>query len=226
MGNFEIEGLLCLGDVASFGPQPQATLRRFQALNPKIVMGNTDAYLLHPRTHADVAARDENTDFFLAVEAWSATQLDEHNLAYVRTFQPTVRQTWGGLDILAYHGSPQSYDDPIRATTEDRVLDNYFQDQTADLYLGAHTHEQFVRRYRSARVVNPGSVGLSFVVTPDGTGVNYPVAEYALLDVVSGEPNLNLRHVPYDAAAYVESVRKSGMPDQDRLLKDFKPARP
>ena len=71
-------------------------------------------------------APDENTDFFLAVEAWSAEQLTEHDLAYVRTFQETVRLNWEGLDVLAYHGSPKSYDDPVRATTPDEVLDGYF----------------------------------------------------------------------------------------------------
>ncbi len=223
MCRFEIEDILCLGDVANFGPEPQATLRRLQGLEPKTVMGNTDAYLLQPRTLQDVAAPDENTDFFLAVEAWSAAQLDENDLDYVRTFQETVRHPWEGLNILAYHGSPKSYDDPIRATTPDEVLDTYFEGESADLYIGAHTHQQFVRPYHSARMMNPGSVGNSFVITAAGLAFNYPVAEYALLEVVNGEPNLTLRRVRYDAEAYTESVQKSGMPYQERMLKDFKP---
>ncbi len=170
-------------------------------------------------------APDENTDFFLAVEAWSAAQLDETDLAYVRTFQDVVRLKWAGLDLLAYHGSPKSYDDPVRATTPDEVLDGYFAGESADLYVGAHTHEQFVRRYHGARLMNPGSVGLSFVITAEGRAFNRPVAEYALLDVVNGEPNLTFRRVPYDAETYVESVRNSGMPFQDRMLEDFKPGR-
>ena len=225
MGIFDVEDILCLGDAANFGPQPQETLRRVRELGPKVVMGNTDAYLLRPRTLRDVPAPDENTDFFLAVEAWSAEQLTEHDLAYVRTFQETVRLNWEGLDVLAYHGSPKSYDDPVRATTPDEVLDGYFAGESADFYVGAHTHEQFVRRYHGARLMNPGSVGLSFVKTPEGRWVNYPLAEYALLDVVNGEPNLTFRRVPYDAETYVESVRNSGMPFQDRMLEDFKPGR-
>ena len=73
--------------------------------------------------------------------------------------------------------------------------------------------------------MNPGSVGLSFVKTPEGRWVNHPLAEYALLDVVNGEPNLTFRRVPYDAETYVESVGNSGMPFQERMLEDFKPGR-
>ena len=225
MAAFKVEGFLCLGDVANFGPEPKETLRRLQSLEPKTVMGNTDAYLLKPRTLQDVATPDENTDFFLAVEAWSAAQLEDDDLAYIRTFQETVRHPWHDLTILAYHGSPKSYDDPVRATTPDEVLDGYFEGESAALYVGAHTHEQFVRRYHDARVMNPGSVGLSFVITVENKAVNYPVAEYALLDVVRGEPNLTLRRVLYNAEACVESVRKSEMPYQERMLSDFKAVR-
>ncbi|CAN5848077.1 metallophosphoesterase family protein [soil metagenome] len=223
MSRFDIESVLCLGDVANFGPQPQATLRRLRNLEPDIVLGNTDAYLLKPRTLKDVTAPDDNTDFFLAVEAWSAEQLEASDRAYIRTFQKTVRLEVAGLNILAYHGSPKSYDDPVRAGTPDEVLDGFFEGETADLYLGAHTHEQFVRRYHTARVMNPGSVGNSFVIAADGRAFNYPIAEYALLDVLHGEPNLTFRRVTYDAEAYVASIRESGMPFQDRMLEDFKP---
>lgn len=78
----------------------------------------------------------------------------------------------GGLRLLAYHGSPKSFDDPIRATTAGEALDGFFEGQAADLYLGAHTHEQFARRYRASIVANPGSVGLAFRADAGGGTVN------------------------------------------------------
>ncbi len=223
---FEPDDILCLGDMASFGPQPQETLRRLRELNPQVVMGNTDAYLLKPRRLEDVKNPDENTSFFLEVEAWSAAQLNTGDLEYVRTFQPTIRLELDGLSLLAYHGSPKSYDEQIRATTPDETLDAYFEGEAADLYIGAHTHEQFVRRYHASILMNPGSVGLSFVVTPEGKGVNHPIAEYAWLEVANGEANLSFRRVPYDLDALTETVRKSAMPHRERWLEDFRPVRP
>lgn len=222
LARFEVGGVLCLGDVASFGPQPRKTLRRLRKMNPQMIMGNTDAYLLEPRTEAEVARPDEDTPFILEVEAWSAAQLSEDDLAYVRSFAPSLRLELAGLEILAYHGSPQSYHDPIRATSEDAVLDGYLGGAPAGLYLGAHTHEQFARRYRAAILANPGSVGLSFVVL-EGEGVNCPVAEYALVEVANGLPNIALRRVPYDLAALRSAVRASDMPQQERWLSGFRP---
>lgn len=225
MAQFGPSGVLCLGDVASFGPQPRETLRRLRALNPRMVMGNTDASLLAPRNLTDVEAPNADTAVILDIEAWSAAQLEADDLAYVRTFAPTLGLELAGLSLLAYHGSPRSYDDPIRASTPDELLDGYFSGEAADLYLGGHTHEPFVRRYYSSLLLNPGSVGLSFVIR-EGKALNHPVAEYALLDVKEGQPNLQFRRVPYDLSALVAAVKGSAMPHQERWLADFRPLRP
>lgn len=219
---FDVEEVLCLGDVANLGPRPSATLKRIQALDPLTVMGNTDAYLLKPRTVDDVATPNDATPMFLDIERWSAEQLDDDDREYVSGFSPHLTLDLDGLSVLAYHGSPLSYDDPIRPTTPDVTLDGWFDGFPARLYLGAHTHEQFARRYRGAIVANPGSVGMSFVKTSDADdGTNLPVAEYALLSVLEGEPNLHLRRVPYDLESYRQAVRSSGMPHADAWLAQF-----
>ncbi len=54
--------LVCLGDVASFGPQPRETLRRVQALGCPVVMGNADWELLDTPTLE--AFKTSSTIFF------------------------------------------------------------------------------------------------------------------------------------------------------------------
>lgn len=222
MLRYDVDEVLCLGDVANLGPRPSASLKRVQALEPMTVMGNTDAYLLEPRTIADVANPNEATTMFLDIERWSAEQLDDADRQFVRGFAPSLSLERGGLEVVAYHGSPRNYDEPVRPLTPDETLDEWFADHPGRLYLGAHTHEQFVRRYRDAIVANPGSVGMSFVKafsTDDGR--NLPVAEYALLQVLAGEPNLHLRRVPYDLATYRDAVNESGMPHAEAWLSQF-----
>ena len=219
---FGVTDFLCLGDVANFGPNPKETLRRVRDLNCPVVMGNTDAYLLEPRTLGNIKQPDENTEFFLEVEAWSAAQLDEDDLRFVRTFAPTHSLTFEGVTLLGYHGSPLSYDDQIEGTTPDDTLDTYFQDVEAAVYAGGHTHTQFVRRYYSSRLMNPGSVGISYVKRRgSGDFVNHAVAEYALLEVLDGEPNITLRRVPYDLQDVFDAVQKSAMPFKERWLEGF-----
>ncbi len=43
-----VERLVCLGDLATLGPQPHEVIARVRALGCPVVMGNTDATLLSP----------------------------------------------------------------------------------------------------------------------------------------------------------------------------------
>lgn len=217
MLRFDVEEVLCLGDVANFGPEPSATIARLRSLEPLTVMGNTDDYLLKTRTVADVASPDELTPTILEIEAWCAGRLSDEDRSWVRAFPPTRELELNGCRVLAYHGSPKSYDHPVTPETPAELLDGYFAGTEAKLYLGAHVHHQFVRKHRRSVVANPGSVGMAYDRPADG-GERIAVAEYALLQVVDGEPNLHLRRVPYDVELLREAVARTGMPHADFYL--------
>src|SRR5437763_11626022 len=87
-----IERVVCLGDVATLGPQPHEVMARLRALRCPVVMGNTDAVLLP--LPGDVSPpedvwRDEDA------EAWCAAQLTADDRAYLRTFAPTITLSLG-----------------------------------------------------------------------------------------------------------------------------------
>ena len=207
------EQIVHLGDVASFGPQPQETLRRVQALECPVVMGNTDDWLLKPRTL-------ENPDFILDIEHWCAEQLDETDKAFIRTFQKTVRLELEGSSTLCFHGSPRNYNDIITATTPDEDLGTFFETR-APLMFGGHTHAQLLRRFQDMTFINPGSVGLPYEILADGNVRNPARAEYALLEVVNGQPSVTFRRVPYTLEPLRAAVRASGMPHGETWLADF-----
>lgn len=217
MLRFDVEEVLCLGDVANFGPEPSATIARLRSLDPLTVMGNTDAYLLEPRTASDVAEPDEHTRLVLEVERWCADRLSDEDRAWVGSFPAYRELDLDGCRVVAYHGSPKSYDDPVVPETPPETLDAYFEGLEAKLYLGAHVHHQFVRKHRRSVVANPGSVGMAYD-RPAGGGERIAVAEYLLLQVVDGEPNIHLRRVPYDADLLREAVARTGMPHGDLVL--------
>lgn len=217
MLRFDVEEVLCLGDVANFGPEPSATIARLRSLDPLTVMGNTDAYLLKPRTLADVPNAGEHAQLVLDVEAWCADRLSDDDKEWVRSFPPYRELELGEVKVLAYHGSPKSYDDNIVPETPAETLDGYFEGHEARLYLGAHVHYQFVKKHRRALVANPGSVGMAYD-RPASGGERIPVAEYLLLQVVEGEVNLHLRRVPYDADLLRDAVARSGMPHAELHL--------
>ncbi len=208
-----VSQIVCLGDVASFGPQPRETLRRVQALGCPVVIGNADAAMLEP-------VPDDTTAHFSDVIHWCAKQLTEADRDFIRTFQQTVRLELGGVPILCFHGSPKSYSDIITATTPDEELSTFFKDR-APLMFGGHTHTQLLRRYQNLTFVNPGSVGLPFEILADGTVRNPARAEYALVEVINAQPSVTFRRVPYDLAPLLEAVRESGMPHGESWSADW-----
>ncbi len=211
-----ITDILCLGDVANFGPQPVETLELIREIACPIVMGNNDATLLEPIKPETLP---EEKRWFAEVEAWCAEQFSDDHKSFIRSFKPIVELELDNLQLLAYHGSPKSYNDPITATTPDEVLESYFANSNADIFVGGHTHEQFIRRYFDKRVLNPGSVGLPYVLRRGSSeGLNLAVAEYAILEVISGEHNVTFRRIRYDTEKLNQAVTTSEMPHREQWL--------
>jgi putative phosphoesterase len=214
-----IDQIICLGDVAIFGPQPRETLARLQGLGCPVAMGNTDAWALNPQSHA---MRDEETAFYNAIEGWGAAQLTEADRAFIRTFQPTILLPLpGDQTLLCYHGSPRSFHDVILATTPGDALASILVGRRATVLAGGHTHTPMVRRYQDLLIVNPGSVGLPYETMADGQERNPPWAEYAVLNASPGRLAIELRRVQFNVDSLRRAVIASDMPHAEWWLKDW-----
>lgn len=215
-----IDQIVCLGDVALFGPQPREVLARMQALACPVVMGNTDAWALDPQLPP---MTDGDAALISAIDFWGAQQLGERERSYLRTFQPTIELPLGGdSTLLCYHGSPRSYHDVIVATTPDAELAPLIAGYSAQVWAGGHTHAQYARRYQNQWLLNPGSVGLPYEIRPDGTVRNPPWAEYALVEWSTGGVTIALQRTPYDVAPLLGTALASGMPHADWWSNDWR----
>lgn len=201
--------VICLGDVAAFGPQPREVVALLRERDYPTAMGNADEWLLHPQP---TQAQDEGGRKIEAIDRWAADQLAPADLDYLRTFQPTLTLDLGGATLLAFHGSPRSNTEIIVATTPDDELATMFKGFNATVMCGGHTHAQLVRRYATTLILNPGSVGLPYEQVSDRTVRNPPWAEYALVTWKDGRLSIDLRRVRYDVAPVVQAALASGMP--------------
>ncbi len=208
-----LDRLICLGDVATLGPRPTATLARLRDLGCPIVMGNTDAWLL-VAPHADRAVP------LRELTAWTVAQLTDADRAFIRAFPPTLTIPLdSGATLLCCHGSPRSYDEVIAATTPAEALDAMLvSHDAATVVVGGHTHVQLVRRHEGRQIVNVGSVGLPGTGpgTPDlplNRGVAW--AEYGILDLDEGRVGIDLRRLPLNLDRVLAEGRASGMPHFD-----------
>jgi predicted phosphodiesterase len=211
-----VDSILCLGDVAGSGPQPQQVVQRLRERGIPSVRGNVDDMLIEPwrEPHPDEAARIAEE-----IDVWCHHQLSEEDVAYLRSFPPTMEVSVApGVSMLCFHGTPRSNREIIRATTPDDDLGERLG-PTRTLMAGGHTHEAMVRRFRDALVINPGSVGLPFEVWPEER--NPAWAEYALVDSTGGV-SIELRRIPVDANRVRRAALESGMPHADIWAADWR----
>lgn len=215
-----VDRLICLGDVAAFGPQPLQVLARLQTLDCPIVMGNTDEWLLDPKPHP---VRDEDSHKVTAVEMWAADQLTTADKSFIQTFKPMIRQQLNEMvSLLCFHGSPRSNTEIIRATTAETQLAEALNGQTATIMAGGHTHTQLLRRYQQSYIINPGSIGLPYEYKTDSTNVRTPPwAEYAILQVEDINLDITFHRARYDIQPLLAVVHQSGMPFANWWVQDW-----
>jgi predicted phosphodiesterase len=175
------------GDVALFGPWPEATVARLRELEPAIwIRGNGERWTADPQS-APPAVRGATA---AAREALGEALVDE--LAALPESAPV------GADARAWHGSPVS---DVRSFTpepgddEAELLDGV----TERRLIFGHTHLPFRRAAVAGDVelVNPGSAGMPF----DGDHR----AAYALL---AADGTITHRRVAYDHAAVPAALRE------------------
>jgi putative phosphoesterase len=204
----EIDQIVCLGDVA-VGPQPGESLARIRELGCPVVMGNWDAAFLTEMP----PAQDELTSMLAEQGEWWATFLSPDDKEFMRSFQETLEVPLDDeTTMLCFHGSPNSYDDWIFATTADDELGRMLAGFEAPVLAGGHTHLQLIRRYEKSIFVNPGSVGLPFREWWPRPVRIAPWAEYGILNCEDGRFGVDLRRTPFDVDALLELSSTSGMP--------------
>jgi predicted phosphodiesterase len=202
-----VDSGICLGDVAQGGPQPAESLDRVRELGWPVILGNADDFLLRvPDEPAEPV-----TERQLEVREWTLSRLTDEHLALIGAFSATVElELDGGSRLLAFHGSPRSFDDGLLPETQPGPA----YEADADVLAGGHTHLQWTRRLGSAVFVNPGSVGLAYDRhQPPEDFRTTPIAEYAVLHADAAGVAVEFRRVPYDLDRLLAAASEGGRPD-------------
>jgi putative phosphoesterase len=143
----EVEEVVCLGDAVQGGDEPREVLERLESLGWQVILGNADDFLLEVPPDSP----EPLTPQHLEKREWTLGQLEERHLEQIRAFPRTLRLG----RLLAFHGSPRSYDDILLPDSED---DAAWHVEDVDVLAGGHTHRQWARVVGGALYVNPGAV--------------------------------------------------------------------
>jgi putative phosphoesterase len=214
-----IERVVCLGDALQGGAQPAEVAERLNATGWPIVLGNADAFLLDEHASSEVPTQSQ-----LATREWSRERLGEVGLGLIETFQRTIELDVGGTSVLAFHGSPSSYDDILLPTDDEKAYREKLGPVTASIVCGGHVHLQYVRRIGETRFVNPGSVGLGFDHEQDPEDFRFDAyASYAVVSSTNGRHDISFRRVPFDTDAVIAAITESGIPAGEEPVRQWTP---
>ena len=223
----EADRVICLGDVAATGPQPRETIAFLRRAKWPCVLGNTDERLAMSEAEdfGHSGMPKEEREMLRSLDDWTGSQVDSSDRRFLARFRPTIELRDRNHSILCYHGSPRSNVEQILSTTPEEKLSEAFTGQSAQIYAGGHTHAQMVRKFGSSMVINPGSIGLPFLMDREGRAWNPTWAEYAMVTSTGSELRVDLRRANYRLRDLKASVLGSGMPNQSWWIRDwFQPA--
>lgn len=206
--------LVCLGDVATLGPRPDAVLARLRDAECACILGNHDEFMLDP---ALIRSYSESPLIVSSVDA-TRDALSAESLAFIRTFTRTLAVD----DLFLYHGTPRSNMEDLLVTTPAEKVDEMLEGKKALVFAGGHTHLQMLRQHRGMLLVNSGSVGMPFrEYASGGPPVILSHAEYAIVDLDHGNVAVDLRRVPLDRHALAAQLDGWVNPLADPLREQY-----
>lgn len=209
----KIDQIVCLGDVATLGPQPKETVARLRQLDATFIMGNHDTYLIDPAK----AKQYVDAPWFLNKVNWCIEQLSDDDLDFVKQFLPYTKISLPSkIEMLCYHGSPDSNTDILLPMTPPTTVDTMLGGYRCHIMVGGHTHIQMMRQHKGTLLLNAGSVGMPFeqalfIHAPR----LLPWAEYLIVNAEPQGVSADLRRVKIDLDQVRQTARESTMPEKD-----------
>lgn len=225
----EINTIWCLGDFAAWGTRPAECVKLLRELKEKygkdqfkVIGGNTDRYIVTGKRPELPAAKDEEglqkrQQSFPQRDAllnWALEQLSWDDYEFVaKTIGRELRQhieDYG--DVIGYHGIPGDDDSvALRPDSPQEEAEDALLDRAGRLAIGGHTHLVMDRKLSNWRVLNPGSVGLSF------TDINF--AEWMLITFEGDSAQIDFRKVAYDVQSVLDDMNTVNYPHPEWLLR-------
>jgi predicted phosphodiesterase len=207
IGRRGVDGIVCLGDVATLGPDPAGLFDRLIALGCPCILGNHDAFLLDAdliRSYTEIPAVVEAVD-------WCRERVRPGDLTFLRSFVPRLELPLGEhTTLLAFHGAPRSHMQDLLCTTPAAELDAHLDGFAATVMAGGHTHVQMLRQHRGTLLVNPGSVGSPFrEFVSGGAPTLGDWAEYAIVGGEGGDVTVELHRVQLERKALHAAAAKA-----------------
>jgi predicted phosphodiesterase len=201
--------IVCLGDLAGYGADPNFTVEWARANVSAIVRGN------HDKVCAGLESLYSYRPAARAAAEWTLRALTSENRTYLERL-PRGPLPYEGFDLV--HGSPVDEDEYLVTVNDVAAIAK--EVETALSFFG-HTHHQggFLIGRSGVKPIDPHlALGLEghyrYLVNPGSVGQprdGNPQAAYAIYR--PEERMVEFRRAAYDASAAAKKIRAAGLPE-------------
>jgi putative phosphoesterase len=194
--------IVCGGDLAFGGPQPQEAVDRARGLGIPCVRGNTDEWFVDDgHAAADPISEWTRARLNAASRQWLAGLPFDHRID----------------DLLIVHATPWSISELVPKDADQSLLQRVLGEARAAVVVYGHIHIAWIGHVPGTGiVVNTGSVGVPFDGDPRGA--------YAVLEQAASGWTAELRRVSYDVERTV-SMFPADHPDPDTWARRIRTGR-
>jgi putative phosphoesterase len=209
----EIPTVYCGGDLVGYGPHPNQVCALIEERGIPTIYGNYDYAIARDLEDCGCAyVTPHDREIGQRSVDWTLAHTDQPAKDFMRGLPFDLRFALGGAEVHLVHGSPRKVNEYLFEDKPARLFERLASAEDADVLAFGHTHKPWMREYGGVRFVNCGSVGKP----KDGD----PRGAFAVLDGTSGEVEVSIERVEYDADAVAAEVRDAGLPGEfaDKLL--------
>ena len=209
MSQFNIDRVLCLGDLAMAGPEPNKTIDFVRTQDWTVIQGNTDEMIAKFSDDVYNSVKQGAPIMANALKL-DVKEISLENKNYLKNLPINKCIEIDGLKILLVHGSPRRNNENIFPNMDMIIIEEIFRDVDADVVFCGHTHIPCGYQTNSkVTIVNDGSVGRPFTEKPK--------ACYVIADIIDGEISVEHRMIDYDVDAAMKILKNRGFVGADKL---------
>ncbi len=160
-----VEKILCLGDLAMAGYDPNYTIEKIKELanagKAEVIQGNTDKMIVE---YDPIIIENIKNVPHGACMGWALVDdvkiIKEENVEYLKSLKETKELEIDGIKICLAHGTPRRQNENMLPSTSVERVEEMVSSTDANLIFLGHTHFPCGFQLDSGKtVVNVGSVG-------------------------------------------------------------------
>ena len=203
------DNVICLGDLAMAGPEPDKTVELVKQMKWDVVQGNKDKMIVEFNEEMFNALKGQIPIMANALRN-DAEVISDENKEYLKNLPENLEININNTPILLVHGSPRRNNEDISPDLPLEKVEEMVEGTDSRLILCGHTHLPCGYQTNSGKtVVNVGRVGRPFT--------EKPVSCYAI--VTFDEIGFGVEHkfVEYDNVSASETLAKRKFEGADKL---------